>query len=328
MITGCGDFSNSLARKAPRSAIILSVAYFLGIDGGGSQTTFLLGDDSDVLASAQAGASNVARVGEDEACAVLKQGVKQVCRQADIKPAHIAALCAGVAGVAREEIRQKVAQFLSKLVPGQIEVVGDMVVAHHAALDGAAGIVVVAGTGSIAYGRHASGRIARAGGWGHRISDEGSGHWIGVQAVAAVTHALDSGNYTKLSDRILKLWNLDTYDQLIARANQLPPPNFAVLPEHVFTLAEAGDSYARHILLQAGAELAGLGNVVFRRLWKPDDAVKFAVAGGIFQNAALVRESFYKEIHSLIPQAVAFRSEKNAAEGALARARKLVTSAV
>ncbi len=172
---------------------------------------------------------------------------------------------------------------------------------------------MISGTGSIAYGRHEFGRTARAGGWGHAISDEGSGHWIGVQAVAAVAHALDSGNYTELSDRIPKVWQLGSYDELIATANASPPPDFAALLPEVLAAVDAGDSFARHILIQAGAELAALAEDVFRRLWKADDVVTFAVGGGVFQHAAAVRDSFQREL--------------SAAEGALVMARKLIAPA-
>ncbi len=315
-----------LAGIVARSAIIQAVAYFLGIDGGGSQTTFVLGDEKSVLASVQAGGSNVVRVGEGEVRSVLHQGVRQVCQQAGIKPAHVVALCAGIAGAARDEVRQKIARLLAKSISGKIEVVGDVVVAHEAALGGASGVVVISGTGSIAYGRHESGRTARAGGWGYAISDEGSGYWIGVQAVAAVTHALDAGGYTELSDRIPKLWHVDSYDELIVAANASPAPDFAALLPEVLAAADAGDSYARHLVIRAGAELAGLAEVVFRRLWQPSDVVSFGLAGSVFQYVAAVRDSFRREIQRVVPKAPVFLGGKSGAEGALAMARKLVAT--
>jgi N-acetylglucosamine kinase-like BadF-type ATPase len=274
----------------------------------------------------QAAGSNPTRVGEEQTCFALQQGIDDICHQSGIKPAQIIALCAGIAGAARNEVRQTIARALNKSVAGQVAVVGDMVIAHEAALGGAPGIVVLSGTGSMAYGRHASGRTARAGGWGYAISDEGSGHWIGVQAVSAVTRALDSGNYTELSDRILTLWQLDSRDELIAHANASPPPKFSALFDVVLSAAEAGDSYAHHILVKAGAELARLAEVVFRRLWRSDDVVSFAMAGGIFQHASTVRESFHRELHTFLPQASIFLSTQNPAEGALSLARKLAAT--
>ena len=280
--------------------------YFLGIDGGGSQTTFLLGDETSVLASVQAAGSNPTRVGEEQTCSALQQGIDEICRQCGLKPAQIVALCAGIAGAARDEVRQTIAHALSKSVAGQVAVVGDMVIAHEAALGGAPGVIVLSGTGSMAYGLHHSGSTARAGGWGFAISDEGSGHWIGVQAVAAVTRALDSGNSTELTNRILALWQLDSYDELIAHANASPAPKFSALFDVVLSAAEAGDSYAHHILVQAGSELARLAEIVFRRLWQSDDIVSFALAGGVFQRASIVRESFHRELHTFFPRASIF----------------------
>ena len=298
------------------------VAYFLGIDGGGSKTTAVLGDETSVLASVTVGGSNITHVGEDRSRDALQEAMCEICRQAGIEPSQVTGVCAGIAGTAREEARKQVAHVLANTVPGKVEVVGDMVIAHEAALGGAPGIVVLAGTGSIAYARHASGQTARAGGWGFAISDEGSGHWIGVQAVAAIAHARDEGRHTKLSDRVLERWSLISYDDLMRHANSSPAPKFAELFPVVLATAEAGDSQARDILIRAGVKLAGLAQVVFRRLWSTGDAIEIALAGGIFENSGLVCEAFKSDLRSSIPQARISLSARSAAEGALALARK------
>jgi glucosamine kinase len=302
------------------------VSYFLGIDGGGSQTTCVLGDENRVLASVTVGGSNVVRLGEQRARAALEQGIREACKAADIDPAQIVAVCAGIAGAARDDNRAQIAGILATLVSGQIHVVGDMEIAHQAALNGAPGIVVISGTGSIAYRRDALGHAARAGGWGFAISDEGSGHWIGVQAVAAVAHALDAGTDTMLSERILESWHLASYDELMQRANASPAPNFAALFPDVVAAAEPGDSAARDLLARAGVELAGLAVAVFRRLWKPSDSIAIAEAGGVFENSTTVRNCFEAKLKTSIPQAQIFLSQTRAAEGALAMARKLKAS--
>lgn len=304
----------------------MRVSYFLGIDGGGSQTTCVLGDESKVLASVTVGGSNIVRLGERQTRAALEQGLREACKAAAIKPAQITAVCAGIAGAAREENRAQIAAILSKLVGAQVTVVGDMEIAHQAALNGSPGIVVISGTGSIAYGRDASGHSARAGGWGFAFSDEGSGHWIGVQAIAAVARSLDAGTCTKLSERILESWHLASYDELMQQANASPAPNFAALFPDVLVAAEAGDSAACDLLTRAGVELAGLAVVVFRRLWKPNDSITIAQAGGVFENSPTVRDSFQRELKNSIPQAEIFLSQARAAEGALAMARKLNSS--
>src|SRR5208283_318116 len=134
------DFSNSSETPLVPSAIMPAVAYFLGIDGGGSNTTCVLGDEKRVLGSVTVGGSNIVRFGQSTAGTVLQQGVREVCRKAAIKPRQIVAICAGIAGAAREDIRKQVTGILAKLVPAHIEVLGDMVIAHEAALGSGAGI--------------------------------------------------------------------------------------------------------------------------------------------------------------------------------------------
>ncbi|HEX8812489.1 MAG TPA: BadF/BadG/BcrA/BcrD ATPase family protein, partial [Terracidiphilus sp.] len=266
------------------------------------------------------------RSGESPARAALQQGVREVCREAAIKPRQIIAICAGIAGAARDDIRKRVTGILAKLAPAQILVVGDMVIAHEAILGSRVGIAVLSGTGSIAYGRHPSGRTARAGGWGYAISDEGSGHWIGVQAVVAVIRALDSGSDTKLIDRILGRWGIRSCDELILRANTCPPPDFAGLFPAVLAAAEAGDPYGHDILGRAGLELAGLAQVVYRSLWRAGERVDVGLAGGVFENSAEVRDSFGRELKSSIPRVRVFLSTTKPAEGALSLARKLTSA--
>ena len=167
------------------------MAIFLGIDGGGSKTSSLIGDENSILGRGTAAGSNVVRVGEVPTREALAAAIRQACGAAHIVPAQITRTCIGVAGAARPQISQTIQRLLTELVPGEIEVVGDMVIALEAAFDDGPGVIVIAGTGSIAYGRNASGQTARAGGWGFAISDEGSGHWIGRAAVAAVLRACD-----------------------------------------------------------------------------------------------------------------------------------------
>ena len=165
------------------------MAYFLGIDGGGTKTTCAVGDESRLLAEATAGPSNVVRVGEERARESLHQCVRQACAAAGIVPEEVSRTCLGGSGAAQPELAEIVRRLLAEILPTPIDVVGDMEIALDAAFDTGPGIVVIAGTGSIAYGRDRQGRTARAGGWGFAIGDEGSAHWIGRAAVSAVLRA-------------------------------------------------------------------------------------------------------------------------------------------
>ena len=115
-----------------------------------------------------------------------------------------------------------VRRLVSEFVSGEVAVVGDMVIAMEAAFGGGPGVIVIAGTGSIAYGRNSAGQTARAGGWGFAISDEGSGHWIGRSAVAACMRAFDEAGAESaggLLEGIMKSWGVTTREQLVVAAN-------------------------------------------------------------------------------------------------------------
>jgi len=296
--------------------------WFLGIDGGGSKTTCLLGDERAVLASATAAGSNPIRVGEERSRQALQAGIGQACSSAKIQPSQLTRTCIGLAGAARPQIEKQVRAILAEVVGGEIEVAGDMVIALEAAFRGAPGLVVIAGTGSIAYGRNERGETARAGGWGFAISDEGSGHWIGRAAVASAMRAHDLGASSLLVSSIMNIWHLASRDDVVRAANATPPPDFAELFPQVLAAAASGDSRANEILTHAATELAQLARIVADRLWRGHLAFRVAMAGGVFRNAPLVRQVFSNSLRSLHPQAEIEAKVVEPAQGALWLARK------
>ncbi len=307
------------------------MAIFLGIDGGGSKTTCLIGDENSVLGTGTAAASNVVRVGEAQARASLASAIGQACTVANLKPSQVTGVCVGLAGAARPEISELVKRIISELLsgdikPAQIKVVGDTVITLEAAFGGGPGIIVIAGTGSIAYGRNREGQTARAGGWGFAISDEGSGHWIGRSAVAAAMAAWDEhpDQNAPLLDILMKSWHVQTIEQLVPVANATPPPDFAALFPAVLSLAESGDPAARDVLTRAGHHLARLAGIVITRLFPNGGAVPVAMSGGVFGSSALVRQVFYNSLHSGHPDAVLNPNVIEPVRGALALARQSV----
>ena len=296
--------------------------WFLGIDGGGSKTICLLGDERAVLASATAAGSNPIRVGEERSRQALQAVVREACAAAEVEPSQIIRTCIGMAGAARPQVEKQVRAVLAKLVGGEIEVAGDMVIALEAAFRGGAGMIVVAGTGSIAYGRNERGETARAGGWGFAISDEGSGHWIGRAAVAAAMRAHDLGENSLLISSIMNTWHLGSRDDVVRAANAIPPPDFAELLPQVLAAAASGDSGANEILTHAATELAHLARIVADHLWRGQQAFHVALTGGVFQNSPLVRQVFSNSLRSLHPQAEIEARVVEPAQGALWLARK------
>jgi len=302
------------------------MSIFLGIDGGGSQTSCAVGDETSLLGSGSGAGSNVVRVGEALARKSIASAVHQACAAAKVTPQHIKRTCIGVAGGARPETTEIIRRILSELVSGELEVVGDMVIAMEAASGIGPGVIVIAGTGSIAYGRNATGQTARAGGWGFAISDEGSGHWIGRAAVTAAMRAFDEGQNGGLLESIMKAWGVSTREQMILVSNSSPPPDFAGLFPAVLTAVDA-DASAHDILARAGVELATLAKIVIARLFVDADPAPVAMSGGVFRNSALIRQVFYNRLRLECPQAVVNVNVVDPVKGALELARRAALGA-
>ena len=300
------------------------MAIFLGIDGGGTKTSCVIGDETSVLGSGTAAGSNVVRLGEVKAREGLAAAISQACAATNLRPAQVQRTCVGLAGAGRPEISNLVRRLLAGLVGGEIEVVGDMVIALQAAFGSGAGVMVIAGTGSMAYGRDASGNTLRAGGWGFSVFDEGSGHWIGRSAISAIMRDYDeSGEENSvLLNNIRTSWDLTTREQLVLAANASPSPDFAGLLPAVLSATDSGDARAQSILTQAGTELARLAKIVIRRLFPDGDKVPVALTGGVFSNCALVRQVFYNSLRSEYPNCSVNLSVIEPVQGALELARK------
>ncbi|HWF92878.1 MAG TPA: BadF/BadG/BcrA/BcrD ATPase family protein [Terriglobales bacterium] len=301
------------------------MAIFLGIDGGGSKTLCLIGDETSVLGSGSAGGSNFVRTGEAQAKESLAAAIRQACMVANVQPSEIISTCAGMAGVVSSETADTVRRMLAEIVPGDVEIVGDNAIALEAAFGGGPGVIVIAGTGSIAYGQNAAGETARAGGWGFAVSDEGSGQWIGRTAVSSLLRAQDEGRETNLPEVVTKQWKLNSPAQIVLAANSTPPPDFAALVPGVLAAAESGDFLAREILTRAGEELAKLAAIAARRLFGAAESVPVAMVGGVFGNSALVRQSFYNHLRAEFPHAVLQAEVVEPVRGALRLARKIAS---
>jgi glucosamine kinase len=298
------------------------VAIYLGIDGGGTKTTCVIVDEHDVLGSATSGGSNITRWGEARAREALVAGVRQACAMASVDPRKIDSTCVGLSGAGRPEVRDAVARMMSDIVGGHVRVVSDLETTLEAAFGGGPGVITIAGTGSIAYGRDAAGRTARSGGWGLAISDEGSGQWIGRAAIRAVLDAKDAGEEPPLLASILKAWKLTTLDELVRHANASPAPDFSSLAPLVLEAANAGEDVAKSVLDKAGNELAGLARNVMRRLFAGTGSVPVAMSGGVFRQSERVRQVFYNIVIAEFSQAHVQAAVVEPVAGALALARK------
>jgi N-acetylglucosamine kinase-like BadF-type ATPase len=295
---------------------------FIGIDAGGTKTECAVGDEQSTLGRGSGASAKLQRVGEAAARNALHACVREACNLARISPQRIARTCIGTSGASDPSQVKLLTEMIKEIVSGEVELIGDHLVAMEAAFRGTPGVIVIAGTGSIAYGRNERGESARAGGWGPVISDEGSAEWIGRLAVATVVRALDTGQTTAINNVLMQQWHVATREDIVRLANSYPRPDFAALYPHILAATEKGDALARDLLMKAGAELSALAKIVIRKLWPGRHAVRVCVAGGVFTSSTLVRQVFGNALRAERPDVAVSFGTVHPAAGALSLARK------
>jgi glucosamine kinase len=222
-----------------------------------------------------------------------------------------------MAGASSPETSDWIRRSLAQVVSGPILVVGDQVIAYEAALRGGPGIIVISGTGSIAYGQSRSGVTARAGGHGPATSDEGSARWIVRRAIQS---AVDNDNM-KLLDSITSTAGLPSKANLERTLKHESKMDLATLAPVVLAAAERGDPDATAAVTAAGEELAALVAVVARELWTDEDSVHACVVGGMLSNSLLLRESFEKSLRLCRPNVFLDDRQVDPIQGAIQLAR-------
>lgn len=293
------------------------MAIYLGIDGGGTKTTCWIGDENSVLGVGNAGGSNPLRIDKAIARAALLESIQSACADAHVHHDQIRYAVVGLAGAARPEISAEVRNDLSEFLKRPVEVVGDMTIALEAAFDEGPGVIVISGTGSIAYGRNQHGRTARAGGMGPATSDEGSGYWIGRAAVAALRES-DEGQNT-LRDAVMKASNVGTSAEISSEHHD---SNFSRFFPAVCLAADMGDPIAINILVRAGQELSQLAVALIVKLFSGSRQIPVGMAGGVFRHSKLVRESFASNLRAASPAVKLNDAVVEPVSGALNLARR------
>src|SRR5688572_12923755 len=257
--------------------------YVVGIDAGGTKTVGLLADETGrVLAEARGSGANLQTGGELEVEKVFDGVLETLGRDHPI-----AAVCLGIAGVDRPQDEQVIKGILRRLGHRQsARVVNDAAIALAAGAPERTGVVVLAGTGSIAYGADRSGRTARAGGYGFLLADEGSGYWFGHQALRAVVRAADGrGPETALTALLFEELEVGSVPELVPRVYErgLPKHRIAALAPLVQKAHERGDAVAGELIAQGARELALIAASVARQLALGPEPYPVVMAGGVFK---------------------------------------------
>jgi N-acetylglucosamine kinase-like BadF-type ATPase len=285
-----------------------SHSLYLGVDGGGTKTHIVLLDSEGRLrCEGTAGPSNPLRVGVETAVSNIISAINEACDHADLSRGDIVAGTLGLAGVRRKDLRQRVKDsFLSRLRPRSLEVVTDAEIAWFATTLDKPGIVVVAGTGSICFGKDAKGRIAIAGGWGPLAGDEGGGAGIARQALQAVAKASDGrGPATLLTKRASEYFRAAGPENLIVAIYSPHIDNLRIagFAKHVVEAALKGDKIASDIIANGGHELGSAAAAVIKTLKLGKRKLPVGCVGSIFKAGTLIKEPLFEAIRPIAPAA-------------------------
>lgn len=279
--------------------------HVLGIDAGGTKTVALLADgDGRVVAESRGGAANLQTEGELEVEKTLHDVIE---RATDALEAPLAAVCLGIAGVDREDDAQIIRAVMRRLgFRSNALIVNDALIALVAGAGANPGVVLISGTGSIAYGVSHRGVAARAGGWGPTLGDEGSGYWIGRRALAAVMRDVDGrGPRTRLTPMVLHHFQLPRPEALVAEIYHQPQGRHAIaaLASVVDRARAEGDTVAFDIMCHAAEELAMAAASVIARLDMRGEQFPILLAGGVLRESAWLAIDVQRRLAEVAPRA-------------------------
>ncbi len=300
----------------------------VGVDGGGSKTHVIVANGRGKELGSVVGDASAVRPGEALASAeIIGALVRDALAAAEItdRPSHIVA---GVAGTGREKERKSLTRALQgEGLADEVTVVPDAEIALTDAFgtDGS-GILLISGTGSVAFGRGPTGTFRRCGGWGPNAGDEGSGAWIGRRALSVVTSSHDEREpETRLVGAVLTALELESIDDLIPWAANAEPKDLAALANHVMALAADRDLRANSLCTLAAEELVLHVRTLARQLFTDERAaVPVALAGGLLQRGSFLRRLVEHRLKSAVPGSHLHAEDVVPARGAVKQALALV----
>ncbi|MGG0171886.1 N-acetylglucosamine kinase [Paenibacillus dokdonensis] len=333
----------------------------LAVDGGGTKCLAVFADaEGRMLASGRAGSCNYQGVGREAAARELTLAIREAKRQlgagerdsssasslavsptehtpAAEKDGLLRVACAvfGLAGLDTAYDRRIIEELVHEALDStqvqadRVVVENDGVAALLGASGGDPGILIIAGTGSIVYGINAKGDSARAGGWGHRVGDEGSGYWIGKQAIRAALRGYDGrGAASPLTAKLLQHLKLRNEEELFnwAYSAAYSVDKTAELSRLVSEATQEGDAPARQILELAADELFLGAQAVMQKLGLSEDEAPFAVIlqGGVLQHNPVVRSRLAERIVSFSQLARVDEAKREPIYGVIGQGRRLL----
>jgi glucosamine kinase len=302
----------------------------VGVDAGGSKTRVIVANHRGETIAELTGEGAAMSPGNAEHCAGIIAGlVTRAIESIQEDNAVPGVIYAGVAGTGREAEQCSLQEALTALeIADEVVVETDASIALADAFGDRSGVLLIAGTGSIAYGRSPSGMLARCGGWGVAFGDEGSGAWIGRRALSVVAASYDGREpETALTGAILTAAQVNEVEQLIPWAIAADRDTLAALAPSVLAMAMQDDVRANSIVDMAVEELVLHVRALARRLFVDDRAAfDLALSGGLLHKGSLLRKRLERRIRVAVPGATIHAEEVDGARGAVRLALAMVSA--
>ncbi|MHB8929381.1 MAG: N-acetylglucosamine kinase [Melioribacteraceae bacterium] len=275
------------------------MSLFVGIDGGGSKTKCVLADDKlNILSRADGGPSNPLTVGVEQSASLLTNLIKELSLNFNLQEIDSAVI--GLAGAGKKSesggVRNAIIELLSreKIILKNLEIVSDAEIAIEGAFSGKAGAILIAGTGSIIFGKNRAGELIRTGGNGRILGDEGSGYSIGRKGLTAVAKQFDGrGKNTLLAEILNSEYGIKNRDDLIEKVYN-EKFDIAGLAKNVIAAAEMHDNICMKILNEEIKELI----VHIKSLKKnlAEKKIKLCLSGGLLSSKNYYSKELKKKI--------------------------------
>jgi glucosamine kinase len=303
----------------------------IGIDGGGSKTHAIVADEQGKTIAETVGPASAVRPGQAAHSAeVIADVVKDALASCEMTHVTPRVVSIGVAGIGREAERQALWEALAERdLATEVVLHSDFSIALDDAFGDGPGVLLIAGTGSVAFGRSPAGATARCGGWGPICGDEGSGAWIGRKALSVVTSAADGREpETALTGAILTAAQVNETIDLVGWAANAPPAQLATLAPVVLSVADAGDLRANAVVSIAVEELVLHVRALARQLFADERAaLQVALSGGLLSRESTLRKRLEHRLKSAVPGATIRSEPVVAARGAVRAALRILGEA-
>ena len=297
-----------MSKTTNRKNSLPSHNLYLGVDGGGTKTHIaIINQDKQFVGEGYAGASNPLRVGVETAVNNIFSAIDAACDTANLNRGDIVSATLGLAGVRRLDLRRIIRERFTQILRiKKVEVTTDAEIALYGIGKNKAGLVIIAGTGSVCIGQNKQGEKFSAGGWGPIAGDEGGGAGIALNALHRIAKASDGrAAPTKLSDSAVEYFRAGKIENLSVAiyAPQVDNARIAGFAKYVGENAAEGDKVAIEVLREAGLELGTAAAAVIKKLKLQRGKIPIGLVGSVFRSGNLVTDSLLQTVHAIAPKA-------------------------